>query len=178
MNGTSSATCFFSFGSNDSFISKNYEGLRYSDLPPALLSLITGGSVRDVHWVSPKHWEVDNTTATMKLFRDFLFANRKTLASFHKGLGLARSNNVRLGSGSTMLVHVSLWHQDQHKLRLTCSRRPWDLQATPGSSHSKTPLVPPTSLGVPQYLPAYRKYCPSSLRHNTCGYHWDLQIHT
>ncbi|KAJ4359911.1 Phosphatidylglycerol/phosphatidylinositol transfer protein [Didymosphaeria variabile] len=52
MNGTSSPTCFFSFGPEDSFISKSYEGLRYHALPPALLALMTGGSVLDVHWAS------------------------------------------------------------------------------------------------------------------------------
>ncbi|KAF2443195.1 hypothetical protein P171DRAFT_391327 [Karstenula rhodostoma CBS 690.94] len=52
MNGTSSQTCFFSFGPDDSFISKSQEGLRHNDLPPALLTLIKGGSVRDVHWAS------------------------------------------------------------------------------------------------------------------------------
>ena len=63
MNGTSSATCFFSFGPDDSFISKSYEGLRYNDLPPALLALINGGSVRDVHWVSQQSQEASAATA-------------------------------------------------------------------------------------------------------------------
>ncbi|KAF9734196.1 hypothetical protein PMIN01_07099 [Paraphaeosphaeria minitans] len=60
MNGTSSATSFFSFGPDDGFISKSYEGLRYNDLPAALLALIDGGSVQDVHWASlgptPDSW--------------------------------------------------------------------------------------------------------------------------
>jgi hypothetical protein len=51
MASTSSHTCFFSFGPDDSFISKSYEGLRYHGLPPALRTLIAGGTVRDVHWV-------------------------------------------------------------------------------------------------------------------------------
>ncbi|KAF1976194.1 hypothetical protein BU23DRAFT_42747 [Bimuria novae-zelandiae CBS 107.79] len=60
MKITSSNTCFFSFGPDDSFISKSYEGLRYHSLPPTLLTLITSGSVLDVHWASlgqtPTSW--------------------------------------------------------------------------------------------------------------------------
>ncbi|KAF2786908.1 hypothetical protein K505DRAFT_317612 [Melanomma pulvis-pyrius CBS 109.77] len=49
---TSSNTSFFSFGPDDSFVSKSFEGLRYRNLPPALLKLIVGGSVVDVHWAA------------------------------------------------------------------------------------------------------------------------------
>ncbi|CAI6337595.1 unnamed protein product [Periconia digitata] len=49
---TAPTTPFFSFGPEDSFISKNYEGLRYRHLPPSLHDLIIGGSVLDVYWAS------------------------------------------------------------------------------------------------------------------------------
>ncbi|KAF2014349.1 hypothetical protein BU24DRAFT_423328 [Aaosphaeria arxii CBS 175.79] len=48
----SSRTSFFSFGPDENFISKSYEGLRYRDLPPTLHQLIVGGSVVDVHWAA------------------------------------------------------------------------------------------------------------------------------
>ncbi|KAF2676406.1 hypothetical protein K458DRAFT_379961 [Lentithecium fluviatile CBS 122367] len=52
MSGTWSSTSFFSFGPDDSFISKNFEGLRYRNLPASLYDLIIGGSVLDVYWAS------------------------------------------------------------------------------------------------------------------------------
>ncbi|PVH98095.1 hypothetical protein DM02DRAFT_657657 [Periconia macrospinosa] len=49
---TTTISPFFSFGPDDSFISKNYEGLRYRHLPPGLHDLISSGSVLDVYWAS------------------------------------------------------------------------------------------------------------------------------
>ncbi|KAH6612058.1 hypothetical protein C7974DRAFT_90569 [Boeremia exigua] len=58
MASTSSTASFFSFGWNDSFISKSYQGLRHRNLPTSLLALLATAS--EVHWASlgpvPESW--------------------------------------------------------------------------------------------------------------------------
>ncbi|KAF2637588.1 hypothetical protein P280DRAFT_109466 [Massarina eburnea CBS 473.64] len=65
-----SSAPFFSFGLDDGFISKNFEGLRYRRLPPSLNDLITNGNVLDVQWASlgpiPESWILSFTDSTAK----------------------------------------------------------------------------------------------------------------
>ncbi|CAO2653002.1 Nn.00g024130.m01.CDS01 [Neocucurbitaria sp. VM-36] len=51
MSGTSSTTSFFSFGTNDSFLSRSFAGLKYRNLPATLRDLL-GSTVSEVHWAS------------------------------------------------------------------------------------------------------------------------------
>ncbi|KAF2111107.1 hypothetical protein BDV96DRAFT_690527 [Lophiotrema nucula] len=65
-----SSTSCFSFGPEDSFISRSFEGLRYRDLPQSLHQLIVAGSVLDVHWAAlgpvKESWVLNFQDATGK----------------------------------------------------------------------------------------------------------------
>ncbi|KAF1843509.1 uncharacterized protein K460DRAFT_418562 [Cucurbitaria berberidis CBS 394.84] len=52
MSGTTSTPSFFSFGTNDSFITKSFAGLKYRNLPAALRDFLLGSTVSEVHWAS------------------------------------------------------------------------------------------------------------------------------
>ncbi|KAF1960861.1 hypothetical protein CC80DRAFT_266203 [Byssothecium circinans] len=69
-SSSSTTAPFFSFGPDDSFISKSAEGLRYRHLPKSLKNLITDGKVLDVHWASlgpiPESWILSFTDSTHK----------------------------------------------------------------------------------------------------------------
>ncbi|CAN9325385.1 unnamed protein product [Alternaria alternata] len=52
MSGTASNASFFSFGPNDSYISKSFAGLNYRNLPSSLQDLLLGRSVSEVHWAA------------------------------------------------------------------------------------------------------------------------------
>ncbi|KAA8622367.1 hypothetical protein PtrSN002B_004577 [Pyrenophora tritici-repentis] len=60
MGGLSGNTSFFSFGPNDSFISKSFAGLQYRNLPSSLQDLLLGRTVAEVHWATlgpvPDSW--------------------------------------------------------------------------------------------------------------------------
>ncbi|KAF2824414.1 hypothetical protein CC86DRAFT_457184 [Ophiobolus disseminans] len=55
-----SSTSFFSFGTNDSFISKSFQGLRHRNLSSSLQTLLRGSTVADLHWATlgpnPDSW--------------------------------------------------------------------------------------------------------------------------
>ncbi|KAH8729060.1 hypothetical protein GQ44DRAFT_756942 [Phaeosphaeriaceae sp. PMI808] len=57
---TPNITSFFSFGANDSFISKSFQGLKYRNLPLPLQDLLRGSTAADLQWAtlgpSPNSW--------------------------------------------------------------------------------------------------------------------------
>ncbi|KAL6711045.1 Phosphatidylglycerol/phosphatidylinositol transfer protein [Coniothyrium glycines] len=50
MSGTSTKTSFFSFGPDDSFVSRSFAGFKYHNLPAPLRNLIIGSTIAEVHW--------------------------------------------------------------------------------------------------------------------------------
>ncbi|KAF2846513.1 hypothetical protein T440DRAFT_458191 [Plenodomus tracheiphilus IPT5] len=60
MSGVSSTTSFFSFGPDDSFISKSFVGLNFNNLPPSLRDILTSSTISSVHWATlgdvPDSW--------------------------------------------------------------------------------------------------------------------------
>ncbi|KAF2877560.1 hypothetical protein BDV95DRAFT_559558 [Massariosphaeria phaeospora] len=48
----STTSSFFSFGSDDSFVSKSFEGFKYQNAPLAFQELVHGGSVAEVSWAA------------------------------------------------------------------------------------------------------------------------------
>ncbi|KAI8931130.1 hypothetical protein NX059_011484 [Plenodomus lindquistii] len=60
MSGPLTATSFFSFGPNDSFIAKSFAGLKYANLPPSLTSLLTTNPPPTINWATlgstPDSW--------------------------------------------------------------------------------------------------------------------------
>lgn len=47
-----SSTSFFSFGTDDSFVSKSFAGLKFHNLPPTLQHVLLGSTVSTVHWAT------------------------------------------------------------------------------------------------------------------------------
>ncbi|KAI4697812.1 uncharacterized protein J4E84_000945 [Alternaria hordeiaustralica] len=68
MSGTN--TSFFSFGLDDSFISKSFAGLNYRNLPASLQDLLLGRTVSDVHWAAlgpaPDSWILSSKDSSGK----------------------------------------------------------------------------------------------------------------
>ncbi|OAL03494.1 hypothetical protein IQ06DRAFT_374630 [Phaeosphaeriaceae sp. SRC1lsM3a] len=66
-------TSFFSFGTNDSFIAKSFDGLKYRNLPAPLQDLLRGSSIVDLNWATlgphPDSWLIlfKNSTGTNTL---------------------------------------------------------------------------------------------------------------
>ncbi|KAH7072485.1 hypothetical protein FB567DRAFT_204121 [Paraphoma chrysanthemicola] len=62
------STSFFSFGTEDSFISKSFQGLKYRNLPTPLQDLLRSSTIADLYWATlgstPNSWLLsfkDNT---------------------------------------------------------------------------------------------------------------------
>ncbi|KAF1832698.1 hypothetical protein BDW02DRAFT_570787 [Decorospora gaudefroyi] len=70
MSGTTSNTSFFSFGTNDSFISRSFSGLNYHNLPSTLQDLLLGSTVSEVHWAAlgpvPNSWILSSKDSSGK----------------------------------------------------------------------------------------------------------------
>ncbi|KAI4627443.1 uncharacterized protein J4E87_004006 [Alternaria ethzedia] len=68
MSGTN--TSFFSFGLDDSFISKSFAGLNYRNLPASLQDLLLGRTVSEVHWAAlgpaPDSWILSSKDSSGK----------------------------------------------------------------------------------------------------------------
>lgn len=52
MSGTPGKTSFFSFGADDSYITKSFGGLKHYKLPSTLRDLVLGSAVKEIHWAN------------------------------------------------------------------------------------------------------------------------------